>query len=94
MSRSKDREYRKWRIKVIRRDKKCILCGSRYRRAAHHVNTWHYFPKERYDVKNGVCLCGHCHMMYHTKFKSSYRCKGTKKDFIRFAKLATYFRES
>jgi len=78
------REYRIWRVKVIRRDKVCVICGSRSRRAAHHLNHATYFPEQRYDLDNGVCLCGKHHMLLHTKYKRSYRTKVTKRDFEHF----------
>ena len=44
------REYRIWRAKVIRRDKRCVICGSIKNRQAHHLNHGSYFPDERFDV--------------------------------------------
>ena len=89
--RSKDRQYRLWRVHVIRRDKCCVLCGSTERRAAHHLNDWSNHPTLRYDESNGVCLCGKCHVQFHTNFKRSFRCKCTKYDFDNFTCLAEYF---
>jgi hypothetical protein len=89
------REYRLWRISVIRRDKVCQVpgCGGRERRAAHHMNSGTYFPEERFDINNGVTLCGKCHMNFHNNFKRSYREKCTKYDFENFISLASYFHE-
>jgi len=87
----KTREYRVWRAKVIRRDKRCVICGSIKHRQAHHMNSGSYFPDERYDTKNGVCLCSKCHMNFHNNFKNSYREKCTKKDFDNFTQLWYYF---
>ena len=92
-SRSKDREYRKWRVRIIRRDKRCILCGSIKCRTAHHLNCWRYFPEERYNTDNGVCLCCHCHSKFHNEFKGGYRRKCTKKDFDRFVRIIEYVKE-
>lgn len=87
----KSREYRLWRARVIRRDKSCVICGSKYRRAAHHINSWSYFPEERFDVDNGVCLCGKCHSQFHNNYKRSYRQKATKADWDNFLDLVKYF---
>ena len=52
----KAREYRLWRIAVIRKDKRCVVCGSIKHRQAHHLNNGSYFKEERFDVDNGVVL--------------------------------------
>ena len=87
----KTREYRVWRVKVIRRDKRCVVCGSIKDRQAHHLNSGSYFPDERYDVDNGVCLCKECHINFHNNFKNNYKEKCTKKDFCNFMDLYSYF---
>jgi len=81
------RDYRVWRIKVIRRDKVCQICGSLKGRQAHHMNSASYFPDDRFDVENGICLCGSCHSMFHNSYKRSYRQKCTKADFANFLEL-------
>lgn len=85
------KSYRRWRIKVIRRDKRCVICGSMKRRAAHHLNHATFFPKERYHMRNGVCLCGDCHEQFHNNYKRSTRQKCTKYDFDNFKVLANHF---
>ncbi len=90
--RSSDRNYRIWRIKVIKRDKVCVICGSINRRAAHHKNSWSYFKDQRYNVDNGVCLCGKHHIMLHTVYKRSYKEKCTEHDFNEFMLLADNFK--
>jgi len=81
------REYRKWRVEVIRRDKVCQICGSRKNRNAHHLNHATYYKDQRYLVDNGITLCKSCHIMYHTSYKSSFRKKCTRKDFANFLEL-------
>lgn len=88
----KTREYRKWRIGVIRRDKVCQICGSRKHRQAHHMNSGSYFPDERTDLDNGVCLCGSCHTQFHCNYKRSFRQKCTKYDFENFKTLVMYLK--
>ena len=86
------KEYRQWRISVIRRDVVCQVCGSRTKRHAHHLNHATYFPDERFDADNGICLCGDCHMNFHNNYKRSYREKCTKYDWDNFKSLIKYFR--
>ena len=88
------REYRVWRATVIRRDKRCVICGSMQKRSAHHKNSASYFPEQRFDPNNGVCLCGKCHINFHTNFKRSFRQKSTEYDFNNFKTLAKYFEEA
>lgn len=84
------REYRLWRVQVIRRDKKCILCNETKSRNAHHIEDASYHPESRYDVDNGVTLCRECHTKYHCDFKRSFREKCTKDDWNNFVKLVNY----
>jgi len=88
----RNREYRVWRVEVIHRDKRCIICGSLKGRQAHHMNSGSYFPDDRYDVENGVTLCSKCHMNFHNNFKRSYREKCTKYDFDNFMCLVRYIK--
>lgn len=85
------RAYRLWRIVVIQRDRKCVICGSKNGRAAHHVDHATYFIEKRFDQNNGVCLCGQCHLRYHNDFHQSTRHKCTEYDFMNFVKLAVHF---
>ena len=89
------KEYRIWRARVIRRDKVCQTpgCGSNQNRIAHHMNSGSYFKEERYDLNNGVTLCGKCHINFHNNYKRSYREKCTKYDFANFCSLAGYMKE-
>ena len=83
------RDYRIWRVRVIGRDKVCQICGSIKNRHAHHLNHATYFPEQRFDVNNGICLCSNCHKIFHTSYKRSYRVKCTREDFIQFIELYT-----
>ena len=87
------REYREWRVQIIRRDKCCVICGSRKQRQVHHMNDATYHPDERLDLENGVTLCYECHMNFHNNFKRSSRQKCTKYDFNNFKCLSSYFKE-
>jgi hypothetical protein len=81
------RDYRVWRALVIRRDKRCVMCDALQGRQAHHKNSASYFPEERFDTGNGVCLCRKCHTDFHTNFKRSFREKCTKYDYDNFIML-------
>jgi len=90
MSWRDSREYRVWRVAVIRRDGVCQVCGARKKRQAHHMNSGKYFPEDRYDVDNGVVLCADCHRQFHTNFKRSFQTKCTKYDYANFTELVKY----
>lgn len=83
----KTRDYRVWRAQVIRRDTRCSICNTLKDREAHHKNSGSYFPDERFEVDNGVCLCKKCHTDFHTNFKRSFREKCTKYDYDNFVML-------
>ena len=87
------RDYRVWRAQVIRRDKVCKVCGTLKARHAHHLNHATYFPEQRFDVSNGITLCGKCHSHFHNDFKKSTREKCTEHDMKEYQKLAEYFME-
>jgi hypothetical protein len=84
------RAYRIWRVIVIQRDDRCVICNTRKSRHAHHVNHASYFPEQRFDPTNGVCMCGECHIKYHCDFHRSTRVKCTRYDFDNFVSLAEY----
>lgn len=86
----KSREYRIWRVLVIRRDKACAICGSNQHRHAHHIESAAYNIDLRFDPDNGVCLCSKCHTQYHTNFNRSYRIKTTRYNFENFKSLMSY----
>jgi len=93
MSWRNTREYRVWRAQVIRRDSRCVICGSLQNRHAHHKNHATYFPELRFEVENGVCLCSGCHSQFHNNFKRSTRVKCTEYDFNNFVDISNYFKE-
>ena len=80
----KTREYRKWRVSVIRRDARCVCCTSIKRRQAHHLEDGSHNPDLRFNTDNGVTLCYKCHTALHTMYKKSYRQKCTQDDFINY----------
>jgi len=90
MSWRNTRDYRIWRVKVIRRDKVCQVCKSRQNRHAHHIESAAYSKELRFVPSNGICLCRDCHTQYHTNFNRSYRVKTTRYNFDNFVSLMKY----
>lgn len=70
-------KYAKWKMSVIKRDGfKCVrcgveqgyvceCCGSRILLHAHHIKSFSEHPELRYEVSNGISLCGICHWQEH-----------------------------
>jgi len=71
----KTKEYRMWKVAVVKRDKVCQCCGSKQNRHAHHIKHATYSPELRFDVDNGITLCKDCHMIVHNKIAGGYRIK-------------------
>lgn len=61
------KEYKEWRHEVFERDDyTCQDCGKRgVKLQAHHIKKWAIYPKERYNVNNGITLCVKCHKLRH-----------------------------
>lgn len=59
-------QYNSWRKDIKERDKyRCVLCEDNHRLEVHHIKRWIDDEKERFNEKNGVTLCLHCHNKYH-----------------------------
>ena len=78
--RLRDRKYMEWRSKVFERDNwTCQTCGKRSQSGeqvyleSHHIKSWAKYPKSRYDVENGVCLCVECHRLTRKKYEGHKR---------------------
>ena len=63
------REYKKWRDSVYERDNwTCQHCNIRgYKLNAHHIKEFKDYPKERFNLSNGLTLCEKCHKRVHKK---------------------------
>lgn len=60
-------EYRRWRLKVLKRDGcECRRCGSKENLEVHHVLPFSNFKNHRFIVENGRTLCVECHAYIHT----------------------------
>jgi len=54
---------------LIRDNFKCVLCGSSYRLAVHHIDCSGTLENPNHNIENLVCLCGSCHLMVHMQLK-------------------------
>lgn len=63
-------EYKNWRKSVFKRDNfTCQICDERGTYlVAHHIKSFTYFPKLRFEIDNGITLCKNCHKIYHKIF--------------------------
>jgi len=84
------REYRTWRVHVIRRDKVCQVCRSKKNRHAHHLSDASSYPELRFDVKNGIVLCKKCHTSLHCDYNDGFKSICTEKDFEEYLKISKY----
>jgi 5-methylcytosine-specific restriction endonuclease McrA len=69
----KSDKYKEWRKAVYERDENtCQRCFKKdcYLQA-HHIRPWSLFPKDRYNISNGVTLCRKCHFIVHKRGRKS-----------------------
>lgn len=55
--------YKRWRNKVLERDRCCVECGSTSDLQVDHIKSWAGHPDLRYETSNGRVLCGDCHKL-------------------------------
>ena len=51
---------------------------------AHHLNSWKFFPEERFDLNNLVSLCKTCHDDFHSQYGNGKSVANTKEQFLEF----------
>lgn len=74
-----------WKKKVLKAyNYKCALTGSTSNLVCHHLNGWNAYPKQRFDVLNGVVLAKEIHSKFHTVYKFG---NNTETQFIEFCSL-------
>ena len=57
-----------WKQIILKRyDYVCELCGEDWRLTAHHYYFKGSVSHLRYELDNGICLCGKCHASLHWK---------------------------
>lgn len=59
--------HQAWAAMVKNRDGKCVECSSVYDLHAHHIKQVKTHYDLRYDVNNGITMCGPCHREWHKK---------------------------
>lgn len=86
-------EYRQWRKMVFSRDSyTCQCCGDKSIKGhsvelvAHHIKNWKDNPNDRYDVVNGITLCGKCHFSFHSKYGKKNNTLEQLEEFINLDK--------
>lgn len=74
-------QLKKWAKTVYKKyHYKCLICKSSRKLNAHHLDNWSDFPKKRFSIENGVCLCESCHRRFHNE----YGMNCTQQDFEEF----------
>lgn len=68
---------------VKRRDKACVICGSKIKLCAHHLESFKDNESIRYDISNGVTLCKPHHKKFHS-WMGGYQVPCTEEDFYYF----------
>ncbi len=59
-------KFARWKKEVYKRDKyACQVCGSSGEIRAHHILSWKDYPELRFELENGITLCGDCHHKLH-----------------------------
>ena len=55
-----------WAKMVKTRDEyQCVICGSKKKLNAHHIDPVKTHPHLQLDLDNGITLCYECHMEAH-----------------------------
>lgn len=70
-------KYGVFRAAVIERDKSiCQDCKKfQYGPSVHHIFLWRHHPDLRFEVSNGITLCGPCHEKRHSAGPNHYNRK-------------------
>ena len=78
-SQTERREFSK--IVFDRDNYKCVICNSKKKLNAHHLNGYHWCVEGRTDINNGITLCN----IHHKKFHKEYsNVNNTREQFIEF----------
>lgn len=72
--------------KVRDRDGYCVICKSKHRLHAHHLNGRNWDIENVENIDNGVAICEECHKEFHTLNGNG---NNTKQQFEEFYKMKT-----
>lgn len=83
--------YKDWAAYVVDRDGKCQSCGTTEDLHAHHIEHATYNHDLRFYGKNGIALCGPCHMTFHNDYIGNTRKRCSAQDLSEFLRIRTHF---
>ena len=82
------RKLSNWSKEVRKRDKKCIICGSKHRLEAHHIKPKNQYPRLAFSLENGITICAKHHRLNQDSFHKIYGYKNYgKKELSKWIKL-------
>ena len=58
-----------WSKAIKNRDKQCKMCNDTSCLSAHHIKPYATHPELRFEISNGILLCGKCHAEQHKNDK-------------------------
>lgn len=68
-----------------RSDYTCDICKIRgVELHAHHLNSWKFFPEQRFDLDNLITLCNSCHTKFHKVVGHGKLAPNTKDQYLQF----------
>lgn len=85
-------QWHKLREEVIKRDKKCQICGEKNKNKfdVHHLKDARHHRDLIFNKDNLITLCEECHNLFHNTFMGGTRKKCNKEDFERFERIVYY----
>jgi 5-methylcytosine-specific restriction endonuclease McrA len=67
---------------------RCDCCGlDKVLLNAHHLNSWKFFPDQRFDLANLVALCKTCHDSFHSLYGNGKTTPNTKDQYLEFRSM-------
>lgn len=63
--RANNLQYRKFRLQIVRRDGKCVVCGRKNLFTVHHILSYKLFPTLRTCLDNALTICSKCIDRYY-----------------------------
>lgn len=63
---------------------KCDCCSKGGSLNAHHLNSWKFFPEQRYSLDNLIALCATCHKEFHDIYGNGGKQPNTVEQYYQF----------